>query len=85
MIGDLHRKNGCMQIRLEEVVDNIVVLRNTQLNMIYCGFGLDEPTDDIASDMLNTLTLVAAFFQTSQLISKIKPKSYVHDVEETIG
>ena len=42
VIGNRHRKNEYMQIRLGEVVDTIVILKNTQLNLIYCGFGLDE-------------------------------------------
>ena len=85
VIGDLHRKSGCVQIRLGEVVDTIVAFRNTQLNLIYCGLGLDEPTDDIASDVLSTMTLVGEFSQASQLLPETRPKSYVHAIEEAIG
>lgn len=51
---------------------------------MYCGFSLDEPKDDIASDVLSTLTLVGEFPQVFQLLSEIKPKNYMHDVEEAI-
>jgi hypothetical protein len=71
VIGDLHRKSGCVQIKLGEVVDTIAALRNTQLNLLYCGLGLDEPTDDIASDVLSTMTLVGEFPQASELNPKI--------------
>ena len=63
VIGDLHRKSGCVQIRLGEMVDTIAALRNTQLNLMYGGFGLDEHRDNIKSDVLNTLTLVCEFPQ----------------------
>ena len=53
--------------------------------MMYCGFGLDESTDDIASDVLSTLTLVGEFPQASQFLPETRPKSYVHAVEEAIG
>ena len=45
------------------MVDTIAALRNTQLNLMYGGFGLDEHRDDIKSDVLNTLTLVCEFPQ----------------------
>ena len=84
MIDDLHRKNRCVQIRLRKEVDTIAALKNTQLNLMYCGLGLNEPIDDIASDVLSTLTLVGEFPQVFQLLSEIKPKNYMHDVEEAI-
>ena len=80
VIGDLHRKSGCVQIRLGEMVDTIAALKNTQLNLIYCGFGLDEPTNDIISNVLNTLTLVGEFPQASELFPEIQPNNYVHVV-----
>ena len=85
VIGDMHKKSGCVQIKLGEVVDTITAFRNTQLNLLYCGLGLDEPTDDIASDVLSTLTLVGEFPQASDLISENHQKNYVHAVEEAIG
>jgi hypothetical protein len=57
VIGDLHKKSQCTQLRLGEVVDVLVELRRTQLNLIYCGLGLEKPTDDIADDMPITRTL----------------------------
>jgi hypothetical protein len=73
-----------VHIRLGEVVDTIAALRNTQFNMMYCGLGLDEPIDDIASNVLSTLTLVGEFPQASELLLGNTPKSYVHVVEEAI-
>ena len=84
-IDELHRKSGCVQIRLGEMVDTIAAFRNIQLNLMYCGLGLDEPTDDIASDLLSTMTLVGEFPQASQLLLETRPNSYVHAVEEAIG
>ena len=52
---------------------------------MYCGFSLDEPKDDIASDVLSTLTLVGEFSQASQLLFEVKPKTNVHVVEEATG
>ena len=58
VIGNRHRKNKFVQIRLGEVLDTIVVLKNTVLK-----FDLDKPTNDIASNMLSSLTLVGEFLQ----------------------
>lgn len=80
VFGNLNRKSGCAHIRLEEVMDTIAALKNTQLNLIYCGFGLDEPTNDIISNVLNTLTLVGEFPQASELFPEIQPNNYVHVV-----
>ena len=85
VIRDLHKKSGCVQTRLREVVDTIAALRNTQFNLMYCGFGLDEPKDDIASDVLSTLMLVGEFSQASQLLPEVKPKTNVHAVKEATG
>ena len=79
VIGNRHRKNKFVQIRLGEVLDTIVVLKNTVLK-----FDLDKPTDDIASNMLSSLTLVGEFLQAWQLLPKVKPKGYVYDIEEAI-
>jgi hypothetical protein len=84
VINDLRRKNECVKIRLREVVITIAALRNTQFNLTYCGFGLDESTYDIASDVLSTLTLVGEFLQASELLPENQPKNYVHIVEEAI-
>ena len=61
IIGDLQRKNRCMQIRLGEVVDVMLASREIQFNFIYCGLGLEEPMDDIVPDMTNTLSLMGEF------------------------
>ena len=52
--------------------------------MKYYGLGLHEPIYDIASDMLSTSTLIGELPQTSEIIPEIRPKSFVHVVEETI-
>lgn len=77
VIDDLNRKKWCVQTWLGELVDIIIILRNTQLDLICCRLNLDEPTYDIASDVLSTLTLVRKFLQASQLFPKIMVKSYV--------
>lgn len=70
VIGDLHKKSQCTQLRLGEVVDVLVELRRTQLNLIYYGLGLEKPTDDIADDMPITRTL---FQRTLALTLSIVP------------
>jgi hypothetical protein len=85
VIDDLHWKNWYMQIGLGDVVNTIASLRNTELNLMYYGLGLDESTDNIASDVLSTLTLVGEFPQALELLPENQPKNYVHVVEEAIG
>lgn len=39
MIDDLKKRNEYLQIILDKVVDIIIALRHTQLNLIYYGLG----------------------------------------------
>ena len=61
VVGDIHKKSKCAQLRQAEVIELLSSLRSTQLNLLYCGLGLQQPTDDIAEDVAATRTLVGEF------------------------
>lgn len=84
-INNLQKKSRCVQIKLGEVIDVMPALRHTQLNFIYYRFKLNEPIDDIAPDVSNTLSLMDKFRQMPQLLHITKPKCYVEAVQVTMS
>ena len=84
VIGDLHRKSQCTQLRLGEVVDVLVGFRRTQLNLIYCGLGLEKPTDDIADDVPITRTLLGEFTKPIQHVGIHTMKGFVAEVQDDV-
>lgn len=51
MLGDLHKKNSCVQLRVEEIVQRRQHVRSIQLRLFSCGLGVENATDDIAQDL----------------------------------
>ena len=56
VVGDIHKKNTCAQLRLAEAIEVLVALRRTQLNLLYTGLGLEEASDGIVEDVATTRT-----------------------------
>ena len=64
VIGDVHKKSRCAELRLGEAIDVMSALRRTQLDLVHCGLGLQEPKYDIMEDVLVTHTLVGELTKT---------------------
>lgn len=83
MIDDLKKRNEYLQIILDKVVDIIIALRHTQLNLIYYGLGWTYIWHCIGYtkyiDVVRWTLLNFATFRETKL------KSYVKAVEEVIG
>lgn len=43
VVGDLQRKSKFINLRLGEVVSGLIQWRNTQLNIMHYGLGLEDP------------------------------------------
>ena len=84
VIGDVHKKSRCAELRLGEVIDVLAVLRRTQLDLVQCGLGLQEPTDDIVEDVLVTHMLVGEITQTPAVDGLHTPRRFVAEVEDAM-
>ena len=84
VIGDIHKKNTCAQLRLGEAIEVRVALRCTQRGLFYSGLGLEEPTDDIAEDVAVTRTLLGEFLKPTQLDGMHTPKGFVAEVQDVL-
>ena len=85
MVGDLHKKNKHLQMRLAEVQEGLIQLRRTQLHLFYCGLGLEEPTDDIAADVHCARLILGEFPATGQSSRSTTPSSFVAEVQEALS
>lgn len=70
-----------MQIRLSKVIDVMLDLMQIQLNLIYYGFGLKEPTDNIVPDVPSMLSIMNEFPKMCPLLPVTKPLGYVEAVQ----
>ena len=59
MVGDLYKKSKYLELRIQEVQEGLINLRRMQLHLLFCGLGLEEPTDDIAPDVAYVRSLKA--------------------------
>lgn len=82
--GDIHLKTPCAQLRLDEAIEMLAVLRRTQLNLLYNGLGLQEPTYDIVEDIFVTHTLVGEFTKTPLVDGLHTPRGLVAEVEDAM-
>lgn len=64
VIGDMQRKNNCVQMKLGKVVDGMVDLQRTQLNFVYCRLGLEEPMVDTMPNVEVTSTTYSNLYST---------------------
>lgn len=46
IIGDMHKKNKCIQFKISEVQDTLTHLRISQVQLFNTSLGLEKPTDD---------------------------------------
>lgn len=56
-VGDLHKKNRGVQMRIEEIVQSMQHVRGTTMRLFNSGMGVEDATDDIASDVQFTRAL----------------------------
>ena len=85
MVGDIHKKSKCAQLRLAEAIEVLGSLRRTQLNLLYSGLGLQDPTDDIAEDVAATRTLVGEFPTSIQGSGLHSPRGFVAEVQDAMN
>ena len=85
VVGDIHKKNTYVQLRLGEAINLLASLRHTQLSLLYNGLGLQKPTDDIADDMAVTCTLVGEFATSIQGGGRYTPKGFVAEVQDAMN
>jgi hypothetical protein len=50
-VGGLHKKNHCVQLRVEKNVRILQHIKSTQLHLYNCALGVETATDDIADDV----------------------------------
>lgn len=58
IVGDLYKKSRCLELRVQEEQEGLINLRRMQLQLLFCGLGLEEPTDDIAPDVAYVRSLI---------------------------
>lgn len=85
VIGDIHKKSKCAQLRLAEAIEFLASFRRTQLNLLLSGLGLQEPTDDIAEDVAATRTLIGEFPKSIQGSGLHSPKGFVTEVQDAMN
>ena len=84
VIRDVHKKSRCAELRLGEAIDVMSALRRTQLDLVHCGLGLQEPKYDIMEDVLVTHTLVGEFTKTPLVDGLHTPRGFVAEVEDAM-
>ena len=84
VVGDIHKKSSCAQIRLAEAVEALATLRCTQLDLLYCGLRLQEPTDDIVDDVPVMNTLVGEFTPVTPADVLHTPRGFVAEVHDAM-
>lgn len=84
VIGDIHKKRRCAQLRLGEAIEVLAALRRTQLGLVHCRLGFHEPTDDILEGVLVTYTLVGEFTKTPLVVGLHTPRGFVAEVENAM-
>ena len=84
-VGDLHQKSKSVQMRVAEVQDLLIHFRRTQLHLFYAGLGLEEPTDDIASDVDSVRLLLGEFPVVDVARRSPTTLGFVADVQEALS
>ena len=84
VVGDIHKKSYCTQLRLADAVELLATLRRTQLSLVYSGLGLEDPTDDIVDDVRVTHTLVGEFTPAAHVGDQHTPKGFVYEVQDAM-
>lgn len=85
IIGDVHKKSRCVQLRVLDAIDLMKALRKIQLSLLYSGLGLEDPTDDIADDVPLIRTLVGEFTKPVQANEGDTPRGFVAEVQDALN
>ena len=85
MVGNLHKKNRCLQMRMAEAQERFLELRRTQLNIFYSGLGVEEPADDVAADVPAARLLLGKFPASSPCRRSLASHGFVADVQEALS
>lgn len=85
MVGDLHKKSRCLQMRMAEAQERLLELRRTQLNIFYSGLGVEEPADDVAADVPAARLLLGEFPALSPSRRSPTSHGFVADVQEALS
>ena len=85
VVGDIYKKSKCAQLRLAKAIEVLGSLRRTQLNLLYSGLGLQDPTYDIAEDVAATRTLVGEFPTSIQGSGLHSPRGFVAEVQDAMN
>lgn len=85
IVGDLHKKSKCVQVRVAEVQEKLIHFRRMQLHLFYCGLGLEEPTDDIAPDVACTRSLFGEVPAADSARRSSTSLGFVADVQEALS
>jgi hypothetical protein len=72
-------------MRVAEVQDLFIHFRRTQLHLFYAGLGLEEPTDDIASDVDYVRSLLGEFPAVDAARRSPTMLGFVADVQEALS
>lgn len=72
-------------MRVTEVQDRLIHLRRTHLHLFYCGLGLEEPTNDIASDMACVCLLLGEFHAVDAARRSPTSLGFVADTQEALS
>lgn len=85
VVGDIHRKSTCAELQVADAIEVLARLRNTQLDILYSGLGLKDPTDDIVDDIAVSRTLLGEFAKPTQLDAVHTPKGFVAEVQDALS
>lgn len=84
VVGDIHKKSKCAQLRLLDAIEILSELRKTQLDVLHCGLGLQDVTDDIADDVGVTRALFGEYPDSVQVCGKDAAKGFVAEVQDAM-
>ena len=85
MVGDLHKKSHCVQMRVEEMAHGLQRVRSTQLRLFNCGLGEEEPTNDIAEDVHCTRALLGEEVAIARGEPTEPTMAFVGDAQEAMS
>ena len=84
VVGDIYKKSKCAQLRLGEAIEILSSVRETQLNLLYSGLGLQTPSDDIAEDVTATCTFLGEFVDCKQCLGNPPPNGFIAEVQDAM-
>ena len=85
MVGDLHKKSHCVQMRVEEMAHGLQRVRSTQLRLFNCGLGEEEPIDDIVEDVHCTRALLGEEVAIARGEPAEPTMAFVGDAQEAMS